>query len=334
MTFPTLTDYKGAIANAPRRLRGIEALACRDDRGEPRFLAGNFAGVFKMEAPDGSTLAVKCFIRDLPALGRRYEAVARFLRAAGSPYLVTLDYHPEALFVTSRLAASADYPVVVMPWLEGRTLGAVAESLCQRRNQRALAGLTRAWARLCLDLAARGVAHGDLKHDNVLITPEGRLKLIDYDSMYLPELRDLKCTLLGGVNFQHPGRRDIHFDAGMDHFSILVILLSLRALTLAPELFERHHTSENLIFCRDDFVKPSDSPLFQHLARSNDLFVRDWTDRLARCCAQPPGPVAGIKRLLGAARKLDAVEEAPGLKWLFYQTANAAGRWLPAPGAP
>ncbi len=58
------------------------------------------------------------------------------------------------------------------------------------------ATLSRAWANMCLELLSMGIAHGDLKHDNVLVTPDGKLRLIDYDSMFTPHLRGLKSVLL------------------------------------------------------------------------------------------------------------------------------------------
>ena len=66
MTFPILNDYKVAMANAKARFATLEFTPHLDSRRSPLFLAGNFAGVFKVEKPDGSHMAVKCFIRDLP----------------------------------------------------------------------------------------------------------------------------------------------------------------------------------------------------------------------------------------------------------------------------
>ena len=325
MTFPILTDYKIAVTNAKARFATLDVIPHMDERRNPKFLAGNFAGVFKMTAADGSVLAVKCFTRDMSELERRYRAVAKFVKSARSSYFVRLDYLPSELYVTSPIAGAGEYAVVAMPWVEGRSMGAVIQALCAKGNSRALAGLTRAWARLCLDLLGRGIAHGDLKHDNVLVSPEGTLLLIDYDSMYLPELRGLRCPLLGGVNFQHPARSEAHFDPLLDHFSMLVILLSLRALVLEPGLFQSHHNGENIILTGEDFADPAKSALLSHMSKSKDYFIADWADKLVKSCGIRSLQVRGLSAMLKAATKLDISAESPGVKWLFYRlSANAA----------
>ena len=317
MPLPLINDYKTAIANAKGRFATLEFEPHLDARRSPVFLAGNFAGVFKVVTKDGEHLAIKCFTREVPNLPRRYAAVAKFCRTAQCPYVVPLQFLSAEVFVTSRVAPHADYAVVTMPWIDGRSIGAVAEILCQRGNAAALAGLTRAWSRLCLDLLQRGIAHGDLKHDNILVSQDGRLKLIDYDSMYLPELKGLPSTMLGGINFQHPKRDVRHFDAAIDHFSMLVILLSLRALTFGPELFRRHHNGENLILTKDDFTRPEGSDLLKVLAVSPDFHVRDWTSHLIKSAKAPSIGIPGMEVILKSAAKIDATPALPPKKGLF-----------------
>ena len=318
MTFPILNDYKVAMANAKARFATLEFTPHLDSRRSPLFLAGNFAGVFKVEKPDGSHMAVKCFIRDLPHLEKRYQQVANFVKRAGSPYFIPIDYHPAEVFIVSAIAGSGEFPVVTMPWVSGRSLAAVVKLLCEKDNRQALGGLTRAWARLCLDLLGRGIAHGDLKHDNVLITAEGRLLLIDYDSMFLPQFKGMASPLLGGVNFQNPARNERHFDTEVDHFSMLVMLVSLRALVFAPDLFARHHNGENIILSHQDFVAPASSPLFQRLLGSDDFFLADWTKRLVRACQTGSLRVQGMPAIMRAAMKTDSSRADPGAKRLLY----------------
>ncbi len=305
MTLPLIADYKTAVANAKARFATLKVSAQLDTQRHPQFLAGNFAGVFRMRDEAGALLAIKCFTRDMPDLERRYRALSKYIKHAKPAYMVELDYLSNELYVTSSIAAAGDYPVVSMPWLEGSTIGAATEILCRRDNRRALAALTRAWAKLCFDMLQRGIAHGDLKHDNVIITPDSKLKLIDYDSMFVPELRGLPATLLGGINFQHPQRNGSHFDESVDHFSILVMLLSLRALTFEPGLLETYANGENLILSRTDFHSPDSSQLLGRLAESPDCYVRDWTRRLGESCKSRSIRISGLKEMVAAATKLD-----------------------------
>jgi hypothetical protein len=317
MPLPLINDYKTAIANAKGRFATLEFEPRLDARRSPVFLAGNFAGVFKVVGKDGEHLALKCFTREMPDLPRRYAAVAKFCRTAQCPYMVPLTFLPGEVFVTSSVAPHADYAVVTMPWVDGRGINVVAEILCQRGNAQALAGLTRAWSRLCLDLLQRGIGHGDLKHDNILVTQDGGLKLIDYDSMYLPELKGLPSPLLGGINFQHPRRSARHFDASVDHFSMLVILLSLRALTFEPDLLKRHHNGENLILTKSDFDQPEDSQLLRLFSTSPDFHVRDWATHLTKAARTSVISIPGINAIMKTATKIDATPAKPPVKRLF-----------------
>lgn len=316
MTFPIINDYKTAIRNAGSRLASLDVIPQVDASGNPVFVAGNFAGVFKVTGSDGNPIAVKCFIRDLPDLERRQTTLARFIGQTPASYLVDMAFLPNEIFVKSAVAPDRDYPVVAMPWVEGRTMGSVVEMFCGKDNRRGLAALSRAWAILCLDMMGRGIAHGDIKHDNILVTREGQLKLIDYDSMYLPALRGLASTLLGGVNYQHPMRAARHFDQRIDHFSILVVTLSLRALTLQPGLHRIYHTGENIILGRTDFVAPDRSEVLGLLSESPDYFVRDWADRLITACLSRSIEIPGLKRILQRAAAADQNIEKGGF-WKF-----------------
>jgi len=317
LSFPIINDYRNAIRNASSRLATLDVTPQVDANGNPFFLAGNFAGVFKVVAADGNQLAIKCFIRVLPELGRRYRAIASYFQKTRASYMLDFDFLPNEIFATSSIAPSKEYPVVTMPWIEGRAIGAVIETFCTRDNREGLATLNRAWVRMCLDLLDRGIAHGDLKHDNVLITPKGQLKLIDYESMYLPALKGLDAILLGGVHYQHPARTVDHFDPALDHFSMLVIALSLRVLTLDPGLYTTYHFDENIILGRKDFASPKRSRLFKQLMQSPDSLVRDWTRQLIRACGGSSVEIPGLKRILRPAMKVNTEIKKAGMWKLF-----------------
>ncbi|MEI6986946.1 MAG: protein kinase family protein, partial [Rhodospirillaceae bacterium] len=139
MTMPLISDYKAAVANAKVRFATLNVLPELDSRRHPVFMAGNFACVFKVREAGGVFLAVKCFTRDMPDLERRYRALARYIKTARSPYMVDIDYLPRELYTSSAVALSDDYPVLLMPWLQGSTIGGAVETLCQRDKRGALA---------------------------------------------------------------------------------------------------------------------------------------------------------------------------------------------------
>ena len=318
MAFPIISDYKDALRNAAGRFATLAVTPVLDARAEPCFVAGNFAAVFKVTVDGTDTLvAVKCFVRDLPELERRHLEIARFIELANRPYFIDVGFLADEIYVNSTIAGNGAYPVATMPWIEGRPLGSVLEKLCAKNNLKGLAALTRAWARLCIDMLALGVAHGDLKPDNVLVTPGGGLTLIDYEAMFVPRLKGLRSILLGGASFQHPKRDVRHFDDSLDHFSMLVITLSLRAITIEPALLAEFCTGENIILDHGDLLAPHQSKLIARLRESPDALVRDWTERLVKATLSDPLAVAGLTRVLKRAQKVTADPVEQNLGGLF-----------------
>ena len=51
--------------------------------------------------------------------------------------------------------------------------------------------LCRAWADVIRGLQAQQMAHGDLQQGNILVLDGGRLKLVDYDGLFVPEMKRL-----------------------------------------------------------------------------------------------------------------------------------------------
>ncbi|MBF0562474.1 MAG: hypothetical protein HQL37_10745 [Alphaproteobacteria bacterium] len=128
--------------------------------------------------------------------------------------------------------------------------------------------------------------------------------MIDYDSMFVPSLKGYPSLVLGGTCYQHPKRAKQHFNAQVDHFSMLVILLSLRALTIDPSLYTQRHNGENIIFTRADFVAPGQSTLFSKLAASRDSMVSDWTRRLLSSLASQNIVVPNLDQVLKQAERI------------------------------
>ncbi len=325
MTYPLINDYKAAMRNPTARFASLTVDPATTSKGQPVFLAGNFACVFKGRLNGAETpSAIKCFIRDMPDLERRHAAIADIIKSLDAPYLPDLAFHPGELFVSSEVADSGDYPVVTMPWIEGETLSATVKRLCEGARRDALVGLGRAWANLCLNMLSAGISHGDLKHDNILIDKSGKLMLIDCESIYTPALNGLPAILLGGVNYQHPKREAKHFDGDLDHFSMLVIALTLRALAFEPGLLEKHCNGENLILTREDFNAPDRSELIARLKSSPDGLIREWTDQMVEALAGESMAIPKIKRTLKQA-KLAEAEPVEG-RWAMM-TASVELPW-------
>ena len=196
--------------------------------GIPMPHSGNFADVYQVRCPDGSRWAVKCFTRVAAGLRERYRAISRRLRRVRLPFMVDFTYLEQGIRVAGRW-----YPVLKMEWVEGLTpLQFLREYV---DNPAMLESFLKMWARMARRLRTAEVGHCDLQHGNILLTPGAgadgvRLKLIDYDGMWVPELAGNNSGEVGHPAYQHPQRvREGTYGLDVDRFPLLLIATALCA---------------------------------------------------------------------------------------------------------
>jgi DNA-binding CsgD family transcriptional regulator len=270
--WPTRDDYQSAVLNPQRNLRDTRLHAAQVEMRQmgvirvPFPRSGNFGAVYKYNAARQS-YALKVFAGTQPDRERRYRLVDQHFKSRPpSPSLVSFGYEPEGIRVNGRW-----FPTLVMDWVEGKPLDLYLVERLQQRGQVDNRALCEAWVKVMLGLKALGVAHGDLQHGNVLVLPDGSLKLVDYDGMFVPAMRQAGLTAaeIGLPAYQHPKRYRGYFDHRLDDFAALVILLSLAALD--QERWRRYHTDDNCLIVKEsDLLNPEQSPLLAELSRSAD----------------------------------------------------------------
>ena len=262
MIFPLLSEYVDAILTPEDSFDELKELRpVLDKSGNPVMSSGNFAGVFKMQDKDGHLYALKCFLRDQEERDVRYKCITERLRDVYSPYFVKVNYYEHELFVDSSNTEENEFPVLVMDWVEGLTLN---EYISQNIDSEVkLKHLAYSFGELAKWLLKQDFAHGDIKPDNIIVQKDGSIILVDYDGMFVPELKYKKATELGSPNYRHPLRKDTDFDSSIDDFSLIVILLSLRIIAISPELWNSTTNSDGLIFCDNDFGNILGSEVFR-----------------------------------------------------------------------
>lgn len=261
----------------------------------------------------GREIALKILPAELsstPEALRRFEQEARAASALNHPNIVTI-------YETGQSEAFA---WIAMELVEGEDLRALST-----REPLSLKTALRIATRMADGLAAaheRGIVHRDLKPDNVMITPEGFVKLLDFG--LAKQLRMLTSdeatvphtepgTIFGTVGYMSPeqatGRE---MDARSDQFSFGVMLYEM-ITRLRP--FERASKPETLAaILRDDPPPPS----------SVDGAIPRELDRIVlRCLEKNPRERYGSTRDL--ARDLREVRDQ------FSQPGLAEARTLPMP---
>jgi hypothetical protein len=284
--YPSAGDYYKAL-QTPARTFTVDRLQKADfvwDSLGPTLMRGSSAVVFQA-AVGGTPTAVRCFIRNDASSQERYAALGAYLATHYlSPYVLHTTWLDSAIRVSG-----GTWPVLLMDWIDGRTLDEYVEFLVASSNTDALAALSQRWRELVRVLQESEFAHGDFQHGDIMVDQQGGLRLVDYDGVWVPLLADMAPpTEYGHPNYEHPGGRV--WGRWMDTFPALVIYLSLVALAKDPGLWPALYNSKNLLFTRADLFPPFETGAWRHLAALHDEEVDELSGRLQECCA--PGWVA------------------------------------------
>ena len=299
MPYPTSSAYQEALQFPETAFEDEELKEAEPEAnvlGLPRAITGAFAAVFPVNGRTGRW-AVKCFLNEVPDQQERYRQIGRYLQKVDLPYMVDFDYQPAGIRVEGQA-----FPLLKMAWAEGVPLNRfVAEHLGEPDLLKKLAAR---WLELLARLEEAGVAHGDLQHGNVLVVRHEErlaLRLVDYDTMYVPPLKGRGSAEIGHRNYQHPDRSERDFGPCLDRFAGLVIYAAMQTCIRKPDVWERCDTGENMLFRAADFYQPEAAPLLEVMAQ--DEALQPLAEMLRTACYLEPEDVPAMKDVLdeGAA---------------------------------
>lgn len=259
MNYPLISEYIEAIKSAEDNFEELSYLRpVLDGAGQPIFSAGGFSVVFKMkDERNGKLHAVKCFIKEQEGRNESYKLIADELEFVSSNYLTPIKYYEKELFVDTDNSEEDEFPVLLMDWVEGKTLDIyINENV---NNQYALEMLAYQFNKMAAWLITQPFAHGDLKPDNIIMKKDGQLVLVDYDGIYVSAMKGQKAREIGSPGFRHPLRTVEGFDEHIDDFPIASIALALKAIALKPVLWNEFGGNDRLLFSENDFLDLSQS---------------------------------------------------------------------------
>jgi serine/threonine protein kinase len=336
-----------------------KAVIEKNEQNQPRPWAGAFAVVYKGLDPDGQApFAVRIFTTESPERRERYDLISAYLKGRKLKCLVDFEYRDRSL----RSAGDGKwYPVIIMEWVQGDTLFNWLRVRALEGNREAIATIADRWQEAIQELSDNSVAHGDLQHANVMVDDAGQLKMVDYDGMCVPALVGRRNLEVGVEPYQHPQRgAGTLLSLDLDNFSALLIYVSLRALAIQPGLWLKYVEQvgyDKLLFRREDFQSPTQSPLYYDLMQLGNDDLRVLTEKLfalsqARIEDVPPlgqlaNSYAEVERLLEGRQWAAAVDllnrrghfrDAPArLQPLIYQAYEHVCRqqaWAKFPRIP
>ena len=236
----SIAEYKDSLLFDDAFKTQTQLVPIKDDDDEFVFSSGRNSVVFKMfDKQTKRHKALKCFINVSDEQLENVKKVSDYLQYIKSPYIVPYKYCEEELWVTSG-DESEYYPVLVMEWAEGESMGNYLKRICLLEDSHKIKDLALAFDQMAYWLLQQDFAHGDLKLDNIIINEEGQPVLVDYDGCFIPGMENQLALELGTPGYQHPLRNEDFFNKHIDHISILVISTALHALVQKPELWIKY----------------------------------------------------------------------------------------------
>ena len=265
MNYPLISEYLEAIKHSEDNFNVLSTLRpVYDEAGEIVMSSGNFAVVFKMkDESSGKLYAVKCFLKEQEGRDIAYQQITDELEYVSSNYLCSIKYLQKELFVDSTVSSDTEFPVLLMDWVEGVTLDKYVHQHIS--DKYVLQLITYQFCKMAAWLMSQPFAHGDLKPDNILVTEDGTLVLVDYDGMYVPAMQGQKARELGSPDYRHPMRTEDCFNEHIDDFPLALIGMSLKAIALDSSLLQNNAKSDSLLFSESDFKDIGDCLMMKSL---------------------------------------------------------------------
>ena len=246
-TIANIVDALAAPYTVWRTLRGIEP-AFHDNR--PLYVAGNAAVTFRVKH-DGIDKILKCYTRTNNHLAAIYGD----------------EFHPRELCIIDIVGRKVWIDCLLTPYIEGITLD---EALCSADGEQELIAIASSFDTFAKRLLLSEQAHGDLKPENLILTPTGEIRAIDWDAAFLPSFAGEVSPEIGTAAYQHPHRTtDLH-DKHIDDYSIAFLSVFLHAAAIDSTTIEYFRKYHEPMLSPKDIIRGKVS----ELERISDLFAQ------------------------------------------------------------
>ena len=262
----TKQDIITAIKNCDTFLKIPELQGVKprlNKNGSPFAFVGGFNMVFQLEQSSKKWAFRVWHIPPKGEYKERYRKISKYLSAKKLSYFADFIYDEKGILVNGNLLDT-----IRMEWLEGKLLKEYIEE--NLRKKKRLVKLADNFLEMCMVLRDNKISHGDLQEGNILINNDGSIRLIDYDSICIPEIEGQQELVTGLKGYQHPSR----FKAGKaslkaDYFSELIIYLSILAISEDNKLWATYQVKDTqyLLFTETDFENFENSNIYRDLQK-------------------------------------------------------------------
>lgn len=261
MQIPECCDYIDAIM-VPQLVKAktLQGGAPILYNGSPEMFAGGYCVVFPFQSRSNK-VAVRCWHAYISGGKERSKKISEYLDSVSLPYFAKFEYVEEGIATKQGVQ-----PIIIMDWVTGKTLKEFLKD--NLHNKAVLKKLAEDFKKMVSDLHKNNISHGDLQHGNILIKSDGSIVLVDYDSLYVPELNGYPDEIHGLQGYQHPARfKNNALSPKSDYFSELIIYTSILALAENSSLWDelQIEDSETLLFSSEDIDSYENSAIYRKL---------------------------------------------------------------------
>ncbi len=266
---PTIDQYIDTLCAPQYLVRTLSDYELPlDTIGQPIYSSGSFGVVIKAVDSSGETFAIKCFTREQWGRREAYLRLQKYL--PHSPYLVTLKYLPDEVMISPVDAEYFEkYDILIMEYVDGITLSDKISRAVEMNDTLTLKILSENFDQLAIWLLDQDFAHGDLKPDNIMVLDDLSLKIVDYDGVFLPDMSGEMQREHGTEAFQHPLRSEMPFSKDIDNYSIAIIALTLRAISLDLYLYQKFCVNPSELIISPKEAVAGESKSLEYIEQSN-----------------------------------------------------------------
>lgn len=271
---PSKNDIINAVNNLDTFLKVNElngSIVKKNTNGQPFFFTGGFNMVFQLEK-QSKRWTFRVWYINLQNLKERFQKISQYITAQKLSYFADFIYDEKGLLVNGEFVDT-----IRMEWLDGLLLkDYIGKNL---HSKQVLLNFAESFLAMCKELHKHKISHGDLQHGNIIIDKNSKIKLIDYDSICVPNIEGQEELITGLKGYQHPSRINSKNKTSLkaDYFSELIIYLSIIAIAENPSLWDEYKVEESeiLLFSDDDFANIGQSKIYKNLSNGFSNNVKD-----------------------------------------------------------
>jgi hypothetical protein len=256
-------DIITAIKNLDLFLRITELKGSKprlNANGTPFTFVGGFNMVFQL-IHNAKKWAFRVWHVPMGENKDRYLAISKYISNSKLPYFADFIYDERGLLVNGVLMDT-----IRMEWLDGILLKDYIEKHLNDKTK--LEQLANNFLEMSKTLKENKISHGDLQEGNILVDDLGKIKLVDYDSICIPEIEGQSEFVTGLKGYQHPSRfKNSKTSLKADYFSELIIYISILGIASKPELWYKYQVKDTqyLLFNEKDIESIEFSNIYSDL---------------------------------------------------------------------